>query len=60
MIEVFASTVVIWHLMEARGPAPRRTRLAFKLIATAFFVLAGFLFVTSIRSLILGMQPKPR
>jgi divalent metal cation (Fe/Co/Zn/Cd) transporter len=57
MIEVFASTVVIWHLREGRDPAPHRTRLAFKLIATAFFALAAFLFVTSIRSLILGLEP---
>ena len=40
MIEVFASTVVIWHLLEGRDPAPHRTRLAFKLIAIAFFALA--------------------
>ncbi len=57
MIEVFASTVVIWHLLEGRDPAPHRTRLAFTLISTAFFLLAAFLFVTSIRSLILGLHP---
>ena len=57
MIEVFASSVVIWHLREGRDPAPHRTRLAFKLIAIAFFALALFLFITSVRSLILGLQP---
>ncbi len=57
MIEVFASGVVIWHLREGRDPAPHLTRLAFKLIATAFLALALFLFVTSIRSLILGLHP---
>ena len=57
VIEVFASTVVIWHLLEGRDPAPHRTRLAFKLISTAFFALAAFLFVTSIRSLLLGLRP---
>ena len=57
MIEVFASTVVIWHLREGRDPAPDRTRLAFKMIASAFFALALFLFVTSARSLILGLHP---
>ena len=56
-IEVFASSVVIWHLREGRDPAPHRTRLAFKLIAIAFFALALFLFITSVRSLILGLQP---
>lgn len=57
MIEVFASSVVIWHLRAGRDPAPHRTRLAFRLIAAAFFALAGFLFVTSTRSLVLGLQP---
>ena len=57
MIEVFASSVVIWHLREGRDPAPHRTRLAFRLIAVAFFALALFLSVTSVRSLILGLQP---
>ena len=57
IIEVFASSVVIWHLREGRDPAPHRTRLAFKLIAIAFFALALFLFITSVRSLVLGLQP---
>jgi divalent metal cation (Fe/Co/Zn/Cd) transporter len=58
MIEVFASSVVIWHLREGRDPAPHRTRLAFRLIAAAFFTLAGFLLVASIRSLVLGVEPE--
>ena len=58
MIEVFASTVVIWHLREGRNPAPERTRLAFRLIASAFFALAAFLLVASIRSLVIGTQPE--
>jgi divalent metal cation (Fe/Co/Zn/Cd) transporter len=57
MIEVFASSVVIWHLREGRDPAPHRTRRAFRLIAVAFFALALFLFVTSVRSLLLGLHP---
>ena len=58
MIEVFASTVVIWHLREGRDPAPHRTRLAFRLIAGAFFALAAFLVVASTRSLVLGSAPE--
>ena len=58
LIEVFASTVVIWHLREGRDPAPHRTRLAFRLIAAAFFTLAAFLIVASLRSLALGSQPE--
>ena len=55
---MFASTVVIWHLREGRDPAPHRTRLAFRLIAGAFFALAGFLLVASIRSIVLGVEPE--
>lgn len=58
LIEVFASTVVIWHLREGRDPAPRRTSLAFTLIAAAFFTLASFLTLASLRSLLLGSQPE--
>ena len=58
MIEVFASTVVIWHLREGRDPAPERTRLAFRLIASAFFTLSAFLLVASVRSLVIGTQPE--
>jgi divalent metal cation (Fe/Co/Zn/Cd) transporter len=57
LIEVFASTVVIWHLREGRDPASKQTRLAFRLIALAFFTLAAFLVVASLRSLILGSRP---
>lgn len=57
MIEVFASSVVIWHLRDGRDPAPHRTHLAFRFIAIAFFTLAAFLFVTSVRSLLLGLRP---
>lgn len=57
MIEVFASSVVIWHLRAGRDPSPARTRLAFRLIAGAFFALAAFLFITSVRSLVLGLRP---
>lgn len=58
LIEVFASTVVIWHLRAGRDPSPRRTRLAFRLIALAFFALAAFLLVASVRSLVLGVEPE--
>jgi divalent metal cation (Fe/Co/Zn/Cd) transporter len=57
MIEVFASTVVIWHLREGRDPAPDRTRIAFRLIALAFLTLAAFLAVASLRSLVLASRP---
>lgn len=58
MIEVFASTVVIWHLREGSNPSPERTRLAFRLIASAFFTLSAFLLLASVRSLVIGTQPE--
>ena len=58
MIEVFASSVVIWHLHKGGDPAPHRTRLALRLIAAAFFALAAFLLVASVRSLIVGASPE--
>jgi len=57
MIEVFASSVVIWHLLKGGDPAPHRTRLALRLIAAAFFLLGAFLLVASVRSLVLGATP---
>ena len=49
--------MVIWHVGRAATRDHTATRLAFKLIAIAFFALALFLFITSVRSLILGLQP---
>ncbi len=57
MIEVFASSVVIWHLLKGGDPAPHRTRLALRLIAAAFFLLGAVLLVASVRSLVLGATP---
>jgi divalent metal cation (Fe/Co/Zn/Cd) transporter len=58
LVEVFASTVVIWHLREV-GPDPddHRTHHALRLIAAAFFALSLYLLVASSRSLILGNRP---
>ncbi len=57
MIEVFASMVVVWHLHEGASPAAHRTRFALRLIAAAFFVLAAYLLVASVRSLVIGSTP---
>ena len=58
LVEVFASTVVIWHLREV-GPDPddHRTHHALRLIAAAFFALSLYLLVASSLSLILGNRP---
>lgn len=58
LVEIFASTVVIWNLKDVRhDPGDRRVHRALRLIAVAFWTLAAFLAVTSIRSLVLGNEP---
>jgi divalent metal cation (Fe/Co/Zn/Cd) transporter len=58
LIEVFASTVVIVHLHDARPDlGDRRTHRALRLIATAFFILSAYLLVASTRSLATGSRP---
>jgi divalent metal cation (Fe/Co/Zn/Cd) transporter len=57
IIEVFASSVVVWHIRpgHATDSAPR-TRRALRLVAVAFFGLALVLSVASIRDLVLGRR----
>ena len=58
LIEVFASTVVIWRLRHTEpDPGDARTHRSLRLIAVAFFVLSGYLLVASVRSLALGEAP---
>jgi divalent metal cation (Fe/Co/Zn/Cd) transporter len=58
LVEIFASTVVIWNLRDhRRDPGDRRIHRALRLIAGAFWALAAFLVVTSVRSLVLGNRP---
>ena len=57
MIEVFASMVVVWHLKQGTAPKAQRTSRALRLIAGAFFALAAFLVVASVRSLISATKP---
>jgi len=58
LIEVFASTVVIWRLRHT-GPDPgdARTHRSLRLIAVAFFVLSAYLVTASIRGLVVGSRP---
>jgi divalent metal cation (Fe/Co/Zn/Cd) transporter len=58
IIEVFASSVVVWHI--APGHAvdhPRRTARALRLVAVAFSVLAIILFAVAMRDLVTGRRP---
>jgi len=58
LVEVFASTVVIWHLRDPRADhGDRRTHRALRLIAVAFGVLGTYLLVASARSLALAEVP---
>jgi divalent metal cation (Fe/Co/Zn/Cd) transporter len=55
VVEVFASSVVVWHLRPApaAADAEARTRLALRLVAAAFAALAVVLAAASIRQLAL-------
>lgn len=54
IIEVFASSVVVWHVRPGHAvDRPERTRLALRLVAIAFLALALILAVAAIRDLML-------
>ncbi len=55
LIEVFAASVVIWEL---RGVGEDRERLALRLIAVSFFVLAAYVLFESARDLIVRAEPR--
>jgi divalent metal cation (Fe/Co/Zn/Cd) transporter len=58
VIEIFASTVVIRNLRDERSdPGDRRIHRALRMIAVAFWILAAFLVVISIRGLVRGDRP---
>ena len=58
VIEIFASTVVIRNLRDERhDPGDRRVHRSLRLIALAFWVLAAFLTVISVRGLVRGDRP---
>ena len=52
-IEVFAGSVVIWHL---HGITEEREQPALRLIAVSFFVLAGYVVAEAARDLLVGNQ----
>jgi len=58
IIEIFASTVVIRNLRDNRhDPGDRRIHRALRRIAVAFWLLAFFLIVLSVRGLVRGDRP---
>jgi divalent metal cation (Fe/Co/Zn/Cd) transporter len=58
VVEIFASTVVIRNLRDDRSdPGDGRVHRSLRLIAGAFWLLAAFLAVMSIRGLVRGDRP---
>ena len=58
VVEIFASTVVIRNLHDERSdPGDRRVHRALRLIAVAFWMLAAFLAVMSVRGLVRHDRP---
>jgi divalent metal cation (Fe/Co/Zn/Cd) transporter len=55
-IEIFASVVVVWQL---KGLEQGRERLALKLIGTAFILLAVYVFMQSVWTLLTNAHPSP-
>ena len=59
VVEIFASSVVIWNLNDKRvDPGDRRIHRSLRLISVAFWVLAAFLCVASLRGLVLRNRPQ--
>lgn len=58
VVEVFASVVVVWHLLPGQGAADSaRTVRAHRLVSIAFAVLAAVLVIASLRDLVAGRRP---
>jgi divalent metal cation (Fe/Co/Zn/Cd) transporter len=58
VVEIFASSVVIRNLRDERvDPGDQRVHRSLRLIAAAFWVLAAFLVVISVRGLLRGDRP---
>jgi divalent metal cation (Fe/Co/Zn/Cd) transporter len=57
IIEVFASSVVVWHVRPGHAvDHPDRTTLALRLVAFAYLGLAAVLATASIRDLVIGRR----
>lgn len=57
IVEVFASSVVVWHLRPGQaGDRPHRTKRALRLVSVAFAALAVALAVAGIRDLTTGRR----
>ena len=56
LIEIFASIVVVWHLKRINE---HKEKTAMRLIGTAFFILATYIFFQAVYTLWTGQHPLP-
>jgi divalent metal cation (Fe/Co/Zn/Cd) transporter len=59
LIEAVAGTVILWRFGGARSSSERAERRAQQLVAGSFFVLAAYIGVESVRTLLGGERPHP-
>ena len=58
-MEVYTSLVVVWHLQpSADGQRAAHDKRALRLVAAAFAVLAVYLMISSVRSLVAAQEPE--
>ncbi len=57
LIEALAGFVILWRFAGRRAHSERAERRAQQLIAASYFVLAGYIAVESLRTLLGGVQP---
>jgi divalent metal cation (Fe/Co/Zn/Cd) transporter len=58
VVESAAGAIVIWRFAEARSHSERAERRAQQLIAVSFWVIAAYIAIEALRSLIGGDQPE--
>jgi divalent metal cation (Fe/Co/Zn/Cd) transporter len=57
LVEAFAGFIVLWRFAGARATSTTAERRAQQLIAVSFYVIAGYVAVEAIRSLVAGDEP---
>ena len=59
LIESVAGAIVLWRFTSVRVASPHAERRAQQLIAVSFFVLAAYVAIEAVRTLIAGEHPEP-
>jgi len=57
LVEAFAGFIVLWRFAQARATSEHAERRAQQLIAVSFYVIAAYVGVEAIRSLVVGDEP---